>query len=91
MDKSLLDSAVKFGIELMASENDLPKESVESVLSKFLSKFTVSEICDSFNYSIIQVLKEKRCEFDLRRYLKLVMNIVGQIILREFILMRVNF
>lgn len=64
MDKSLLDSAVKFGIELMASEDDLAKGDVKSVLSEFLSKFTVSEICDSFNYSVIQVLEEKRCEFD---------------------------
>lgn len=60
MDKSLLDSAVKLGLELMASESDLPKESVEAVLSNF----RVSEICDSFNYSVIQVLEEKRCEFD---------------------------
>lgn len=60
MDKSLLDSAVKLGLEMMASESDLPKASVEAVLNHFL----VSEICDAFNYSVIQVLEEKRCDFE---------------------------
>lgn len=60
MDKGLLDSAVRFGIELMASEGDFPKGDIE----EFLSNFLVSEICDAFNYSVIRVLEEKRCGLD---------------------------